>query len=870
MLFYNQIKRVFSQTHWKHGQVYFREERVRDVRLRGNQVAARIEGQDGAAYTTALVMGRGTIFSSQCNCPERKNGHQGHCPHVAALGIWVIERGSLLRSGIGSREDGVAEEELDSDSSSEKAKAKPIEPEVLSIRAEPVLLVRGLLQNKVLTGISIEAAARFNDPKSHEPQVESFTRLVRHSEPKVWRNTHRGVYLKLTHEILPILQNVDAQKIHYDGPETLEHLARLLKSEFRGQMVFHPSLEVEFDSSPLKLVSLNVGRKTEKFRLLSYVFENENDVLTSAELAELATQGRLSNHYVWKGKKLYRFEVPLSALARYANRSGIARTEQGGDAIAPDGYAYLDDDGQHPLHPLAAYRLSLELGVENFTVDPDWREYHDWRKNFERAKIPLLPKVEYGFDLRDYQHNGLSWLWSLYHRRLAALLADDMGLGKTHQVLAFLTSLYSARNKPKKPSLVIAPTSVVAAWSQKLHKYDTRLKWYVFHGKSRVFQADNVDLVLTTYGILQKEALLREQEWHVVILDEAQAIKNSTTISSRASRILRSAFKIAMTGTPVENQSTDLWSIMEFLLPGYLGSLPRFKRLYGSGRDIPSEVQARGLKKLVSPFLLRRTKVQVLKELPEKTEEVITCEMSAAQKKIYQSYLSSAEANKLRDDLKSNGKVDYASILALLTRLKQVCDHPKLPEFTSGKIKRIQSLNPLDTGKWEVFEELLNEALGSNLKVVVFTQYLGMLDLLAHHLKTKEVGFVELRGDTLDRSKPLKEFSENPECKVFLCSLLAGGLGIDLTSASVCIHFDRWWNPAKENQATDRLHRIGQTRGVQVFKLQVKGTIEDRIADIIQSKIALSGTLIEESPVWLKAFSRQELLELLEGSRESS
>ena len=620
---------------------------------------------------------------------------------------------------------------------------------------------------------------------------------------------------------------------------------------------------MQVEPKPLKLKALNIGNKADKSRQLTYEFANENITIHSDELALLALEGKLHPNYVWKGNKIYKFETSLTTVAKYANRSGIAVPENSKSGYNPNGYAYLEDDGQHPLHPLAAYRLSLELGVENFTVDQDWKEFHEWKKNFEKRKTAALPKLDYGFELRDYQINGLTWLWSLYHRRLAALLADDMGLGKTHQVLAFLTTIYNSKSKPKEPTLVVAPTSVVAAWVQKLNKYPTRLNWHVFHGKGRVLPDSKCNLVLTTYGILQKESALREREWHTVVLDEAQAIKNASTISSRASRILKSKFKIAMTGTPVENQSTDLWSVMEFLLPGYLGSLPRFKRLYGSGREVPSVIQSSALKRLISPFLLRRTKSQVLKELPEKTEEVLICEMTPVQKKLYKDYLNSSEANKLRDEIKAGGKIDYAGILAMLTRLKQVCDHPKLPQITAGKIKNLAKVDALESGKWEAFDELIEEALRSDLKVVVFSQYLGMMDIIAHHLETRGVGYTELRGDTIDRSKPLKAFAEDSQCKVFLCSLLAGGLGIDLTAGSVCIHFDRWWNPAKENQATDRLHRFGQTRGVQVFKLQIQGTIEDRIASIIESKNALSGALIEESPLWLKVFSRKELLDLL-------
>jgi SNF2 family DNA or RNA helicase len=928
MLFYNQIKREFTQASWKRGQAYFREERVSNVRLDGNLVVAQVQGTDEAPYEAAIVMQRGSIFNSDCSCPAHRL-YETHCKHVAALCIWVVERGSLLRAGIGGSEDGVAEAEDDGGdhylvlSDVEKAKADirirkllttqrvltthrfkvrrdqaaglvfghdaqqrsfsiPITlPEAVALQehsireelararmqtqnAEPVAFVRGVFANKVLSAISIEAALRYTDPATKAVQVETISHLIRGKEAGTFR-TSEGLYLKLLHEFVPVLISIDAAKIVYQGQSALDHLAKLLTHEHRSNIVFHQAVNIEYDNRPLKLTTMNIGKKTDKSRLLTYEFANNHIRFASDELAALAEQGRLSSQYVWKENKLYRFEISLTSLARYANRSGVASNETPTRAnFVSDGFSQLEDDSQHPLHPIAAYRLSLELGVENFNVDDDWKEFHEWRKQFEKTRTPPLPKVEYGFELRDYQVNGLSWMWSLYHRGLGALLADDMGLGKTHQVLAFLSSLYRARSKPKLPSLVIAPTSVVAAWEQKLQKYPTGLKYSIFHGKGRVLPESDVSLVLTTYGILQKEAALRNREWHVVVLDEAQAIKNATTISARASRSLKAAYRVAMTGTPIENQSTDLWSIMEFLLPGYLGSLPRFKRLYGSGRETPSEAQAQALKRLVSPFLLRRTKVQVLKELPEKTEEVISCEMTANQKKAYRAFLNSAEATKVRENLTSSGaKIDYASILALLTRLKQVCDHPRLPDLSTGKVKKVKSLDPLDSGKWEAFDELVTEALGSNLKVVVFTQYLGVIDLMSEFLTSKGIGHTELRGDTSDRAVRLKKFAEDPECKVFLCSLLAGGLGIDLTSASVCIHYDRWWNPAKENQATDRLHRIGQTRGVQVFKLQIPGTIEDRIAQIIESKTSLSGTLIEESPLGLKAFSRKELLALL-------
>jgi len=934
MLFYSQIKREFSPTSWRRGQVYFREERVSDVKLDGDLIMGKVQGTDEAAYETAIMAARGAIFNSKCSCPAHRL-YETHCKHVAALGIWVVERGSLLRTGVVESSYGVGTRDLsntevvfkDEEGAKKDVRLRallrvhsevfgtkfivrrdlmagsvqgtsatgdsfafpvtlveaaalldfvrpPNEVELTGpapIAGEPVLYVRGLFQSKVLTALTVESGIRYRDPQTKAMQINTLTYLTRQKQAGLWKTTQGLLVQVPPFELLPddevnFIQKMDSQKLIYQGQQALENLAKLLTHKLREQIVFDRAVDVKVETRPLKLLSFNVGNKSDKNRLMTYEFMGpDGEKISSDELSELAKVGRLSSHYVWRttpaGDKIYCFETSLAQLYQYANRTGVQSTEA---PVLSTGFGALYDDSDHPLHPITVYRLSLELGVKEFNVDSNWEEFHEWKKNFEKKKLPVLPTIEYGFDLREYQHNGLSWLWSLYHRGLGALLADEMGLGKTHQVLAFLSSLYQKKStRPKQPTLVVAPTSVIAAWSQKLKKYDTGLRCHVFHGSSRKFPESGVDVVLTTYGILQREQALRDRDWHIVVLDEAQAIKNAGTLNSRASRTLKSKYRIAMTGTPIENQSTDLWSLMEFLLPGYMGSLPRFKRLYGWGREAPPDVQAQALKRMVSPFILRRTKAQVLKELPEKTEEVISCDMTKIQRKAYRACLSGAEAERARDDLRSGKKVDYANILVLLTRLKQICNHPKLSKLTSGKVSKLGTINPSESGKWETFVELIDEAVGSGLKVVVFTQYLGMIDLIAHFLKERKVGHTELRGDTPDRAARMERFAEDPECKVFLCSLLAGGLGIDLTAGSVCIHFDRWWNPARENQATDRLHRYGQTRGVQVFKLQTPGSVEERIAGIIESKVALSGALIEESSLGLKAFSRKELLDLL-------
>ncbi len=743
------------------------------------------------------------------------------------------------------------------------------------VLGEPVLYVRGSFQGKLFTNLKVESALRFVDPIHHTPQVVTLSYLTRESHPGLWRTSlGQLVHIpapeseidELGNRVLPKNWDGEAQLIHnlsvpeqaYEGAAAVDQLGRLLEHKWRDRIVFERPVHMRIAPEPLRMKSLHIGaRGANSQRSLTYNFNSGEAAFSSEDLDELSQFGRVGTEYVWKDEFLYRFETPLNRLSSY-----VTRGDQGPKARTRESIA---DTTDQPLHPLTAYRLILEMGAEDFTVDPDWKEFKTWRKTFEQTKIPTLPRVQYGFQLRDYQKNGLSWLWSLYHRGLSAMLADDMGLGKTHQGLAFLSSLYKSKtHKPAKPSLVVAPNSVIAAWEQKLTKYDTGMKWTVFHGKARELpKASTTHLVLTTYGILNREPKLLERDWHVVILDEAQTIKNAETQSSLNARKLKAQFRIAMTGTPVENQATDLWALVEFMLPGYLGSLSRFKSLYGaSSKDFTPGFETAALKRLITPFMLRRTKATVLTELPEKSEEVVACTMTETQKQAYKDMMNSASAIQVREALEEGGKIDYANVLALLTRLKQICDHPRLADLTAGSALP-EELDPFQSGKWETFDELMQEALGSGLKVVVFTQYLGMMDLVGAYLKKRGVGSTELRGDTQDRGARLKEFAENPNCKVFVCSLLAGGLGIDLTSASVCIHMDRWWNPARENQATDRLHRFGQTRGVQVFKLQLQNTVEDRVAAIIEKKTALSGALVEESSLGLKSFSRKELLELL-------
>lgn len=850
----------------------FRDGRVREVRFKKPWVSGKIfeRKSDNSVFVTFKLF-RDGFQSAQCECGS--HDPKNKCEHIAALIIWWMARGSLLRAGITDEEEGTGQHHYvpssDSNTTSTLPKggesSKKSAPALDPIPAEPVGYVHLVSRDDNVIGISMEPALRYKDPAKKKTRVE-MVRVLRKDPvvPLLWKNL-QGQPLETVSEDVPFLHALTAPRLTYMGQAAVQFLGRILSSDQTKRIVLDPALKVEFVPIPLKLSRFEIGARKDNKRQIRFFFTNGKHTIDSEELKELAAEGRLSHEFAWSGTNLFQFEMPLSTLARHISRSGLNILETIG--MKPlESLSEIDDDREHPLHPLAVLRLSLELGAKEFYVDPDWTEFHEWRKNFDKKSSPKLPSVKFGFDLREYQQNGLTWIWSLYHRGLAAFLADDMGLGKTHQVLAFLSSIYcSSKFRPNEPSVVVAPTSVVAAWQQKLERYDTGLRWYIYHGSARELPHNGIDVIITTYGILQRDQVLRERQWHVAIADESQAIKNANTSTSRISRALKARFRIAMTGTPVENSSTDLWSVLEFLLPGYLGSQARFKRLYGSKNENLTADKAVLVKKLVNPFLLRRTKSQVLTELPEKTEETVLCQLTQAQKQVYNAYLRSQEVSKMRSDLASEEKrIDYTGILALLTKLKQVCDHPLLPELTShAEGIDVRTVDPLMSGKWETLQEIISESVGSNLKVVVFTQFLSVLDLLKVWLEKNGIGYAELRGDTKDRGGELEKFRSDPRCQVFVCSLMAGGLGIDLTAASVCIHYDRWWNPARENQATDRLHRIGQTRGVQVFKLQCPGTVEDRVASIIERKVALSGSLIEDSSLGLKSFSRHELLELL-------
>jgi hypothetical protein len=511
------------------------------------------------------------------------------------------------------------------------------------------------------------------------------------------------------------------------------------------------------------------------------------------------------------------------------------------------------------LAPLEVCRLRSYLPVEHALERVDG-VCADALERLERLspESPAPPPEKLGVPLYDFQRTGYAWLWFLYRAGFGGLLCDDMGLGKTHQVMALFAAVVAeTRQLPR--ILVVAPASVLPHWEEKLRTHLSRIPVTVHHGGGRGPAAPRGGVLLATYGTLRNDApSLSAETFDLFVLDEIQSIKNRGTATHQALRTLKARVAVGMTGTPVENRVEELHALVDFVLPGYLPGEAAFRKTFAQPIADGDEAAKERLRRLVRPFVLRRTKEQVAVGLPEKIEDRRTCEMTAGQAAIYRDLVAGAGAP-LHSALAGEGPVSVLHVFALLDRLKQVLDHPDLLLPAGSKASGETS------GKWELFQELLSEALGSGLKVVVFSQYLRMLDRIEAHLDGLGVVHAGLRGATLDRAAPVARFHGDPACRVFVASLKAAGLGIDLTPASVVVHYDRWWNRAREDQATDRVHRIGQKRGVQVLTLVTRGTVEERIDRLIAAKARLAADLVpEEDPRLFRRFTRDELRQLLE------
>ncbi len=444
--------------------------------------------------------------------------------------------------------------------------------------------------------------------------------------------------------------------------------------------------------------------------------------------------------------------------------------------------------------------------------------------------------------LRVYQAAGARWLLARSRQNLGGILADEMGLGKTVQALG-------AIEKIGGPALVVCPSSLVWNWESEATRFLPNLSLLTLEGPDRAKHFARIaqtDLTITSYALLRRDIdVLRKLEFSTVILDEAQHIKNPGSLNAKAACDLQAGSRFILTGTPIENSLQDLWSLFEFLLPGYLGTRTDFRERY----EVPLQSGAQGpvferLRRRTDPFILRRRKSEILRELPPKIEQVVEVELSPVQKRAYDQLQEAARGQ--IDALKnqSDGAARMKALTALL-RLRQVCCDVRL---LGGDREGGEE----DSAKLLALMELIEEAMDGSHRTLVFSQFTSMLDLIGTSLNKREIPFCRLDGSTKDRSSPVKEFQSNPGIPVFLISLKAGGTGLNLTNADTVIHFDPWWNPAVEAQATDRAHRIGQYQVVNSIKLIARETVEQRVLQLQASKALLQDAALDEVPTWGK------------------
>ena len=466
--------------------------------------------------------------------------------------------------------------------------------------------------------------------------------------------------------------------------------------------------------------------------------------------------------------------------------------------------------------------------------------------------------------LRYYQKTGYKWLKTLDNYKFGGILADDMGLGKTVQMLSIIAG-YVEENKERRASIVICPSSLTLNWQNEAEKFTNKLKTLVIRGtalerKKQISKANEYDLIITSYDSLKRDIEVYQEnkyKFRFAIADEAQYLKNSNTQNAKAVKEIIADTRYALTGTPIENSLAELWSIFDYIMPGYLFRYKKFKTEYETPIVKDNDEKAmKKLKMLIEPFILRRTKKQVLTELPEKTITVLNNQMKEEQEKIYLNYLVQAK-QEVAETIKIRGfEKSHMQVLASLTRLRQICCHPSLfiKDFNEGSSKLEQCI------------EIVKDATEAGHKILLFSGYTSMFELIEKELNENGITYFKLTGSTKvdERIRMVDEFNENKDIKVFLISLKAGGTGLNLTGADMVIHYDPWWNASAENQATDRAYRIGQKNNVQVYKLITKNSIEEKIYELQQKKSQLIDNMLDTKTSFISKLSREEIMNLFE------
>ncbi|KGT94526.1 helicase [Erwinia typographi] len=511
------------------------------------------------------------------------------------------------------------------------------------------------------------------------------------------------------------------------------------------------------------------------------------------------------------------------------------------------------------IAPYEAGRLTAlsDTGRWQFSGDSGVHQLAERLRSSEGI-LPVRPPVGLHAQLRDYQQQGLNWMQFLRAHDLSGVLADDMGLGKTVQTLAHL-QLEKEAGRLDRPALIVVPTTLVYNWTQEASRFTPGLKVLALTGPERKDFYDAIekyDVVITTYSLLWRDQpQLLGHSYHLLILDEAQYVKNSASRAASVIRSLKSRHRLCLTGTPLENHLGELWSQFDFLLPGFLGSEKQFTQewrvpIERNGDRVRRELLARR----VRPFMLRRRKQEVAKELPPKNTIVRSVEMEGSQRELYES-VRSAMQDRVRLAVEQQGAGrSHLLVLDALLKLRQICCDPRL-------VKTDKALKVKHSAKLALLREMLTDLLAEDRHILIFSQFTTMLSLIAEELHKARIPYASLTGSTRDRTEPVRRFQQG-EVPVFLVSLKAGGVGLNLTAADTVIHYDPWWNPAAENQATDRAYRLGQDKPVFVYKLIAAGSIEEKIVALQEQKAELAGSILEDELSEPAQFTSEDLAAL--------
>jgi len=639
---------------------------------------------------------------------------------------------------------------------------------------------------------------------------------------------------------------LDSERIYIpdiDIPEFLKRDLAFLKLNFNAVLLGGIENFEILNEAMVPLFSLNMGDKGWLDFIVNYQI---GEHVLPLNLFQTGKKGHVKiNDYTWAKYD----EKQIKELQDQLNKLGVLRGEDG---------LRTDISNFQSLEELIAHIGGLK------SVSEEYQRFEDELTGFEFDFDYRLPEdlektlISNGIDLRGYQRAGIQWLNWLSDHYLHGILADDMGLGKTIQSIINMRLNYY-EEKPTHHSLIICPRSVLRFWEREIRKawVDARIR--IYHGPMRnkrlFFYSKHPRIFITTYATATNDVeILQKVPFYYLILDEGTRIKNPQTKRSKAIKSLNAAHRFILSGTPIENRPAELWSLFDFLMKGHLGSYGGFVSKIEKPIIEGDQEKAKFLAKRINPFILRRLKKDVAKDLPDKIPMNGTCSLTREQRALY-GQIQDLNVNPIRVSLKEGVNVSRINILAIITKLKQVCDHPAL-------ITGVQTPILGRSEKFDIFSEKISEIVDSGDQVVLFSHFLGTLDLFEQFVAEEGLSYIRIDGSTRNRQELIDRFNEQ-EINVALCSLLAAGQGITLTGANHVLHFDRWWNPAVEDQATDRVHRIGQKKTVFVHHVLTEGTLEERIEKILEKKRGISDSILSATGGF-SGWTREELLELLE------